>query len=85
MLTELYARAGNRVELVGPIVAPYIDIWGPLRESNSPQRTAQINSFGEFLPSMIPLVAAERADVVHLSKAWPTSSTPVWSRRSSPI
>jgi glycosyltransferase involved in cell wall biosynthesis len=69
MLTELYARAGIRTELVGLIVAPYIDIWGPLRESNWPRRTAQINSFGEFLPAMIPLVAAERADVVHLSKA----------------
>jgi glycosyltransferase involved in cell wall biosynthesis len=69
MLTELHTRCGHQVELVGPVVAPYRDLWLPLRESLWRRRTPSLASFAEFLTAILPLVAAERADIVHFSKA----------------
>lgn len=68
-LVGLHARCDHHVELIGPVVAPYADIWHPLRQSEWSRRTPAIASFGDFLRVMVPLVAAGRADVVHLSKA----------------
>jgi glycosyltransferase involved in cell wall biosynthesis len=69
ILTELHVRVGGRVELVGPVVSPYQDLWAPLHDCAWSRRTPSIPSFADFLAAMLPLVAAERADVLHLSKA----------------
>lgn len=69
VLAQLHARAGASVEIVGPVMAPYQELWLPLQDFEIPHRVFSLPSPAGFLRHMIPLVAAQRADVVYLSKA----------------
>jgi glycosyltransferase involved in cell wall biosynthesis len=69
VLAELYSRAGHEVLLLGPTVAPYRDLWAPIRQSPLRRRLCALESFSDVLTGLIPLVASQPASVVHLSKA----------------
>jgi len=69
VLAELYSKAGREVLLLGPVVAPYCDLWAPIRQSPLRRRLCALQSFSEVLTGLIPLVASQPASVVHLSKA----------------
>ena len=69
VLADLHARAGSAVDIVGPVLLPYREVWPPLRDAAMPRRVFSLASPGAILAHLLPLVAAQRADVVHLSKA----------------
>ena len=69
VLAELYSRAGHEVLLLGPTVAPYRDLWAPIRQSPLRRRLCALESFSDVLTGLIPLVASQPASVVHVSKS----------------
>jgi len=69
VLAEMHARTGAAVEMVGPVLRPYREVWPPLREVKLPRRVFSLSSPAALLEHLVPLVAAQPADVVHLSKA----------------